>query len=185
MKNIILASSSPRRKELLKKIVSDFIIEKPEFDEAKISLSEPCLFAMVAAYQKAYSILKKNPDKIVIGCDTLVTLEGRILGKPNNLEDAKKMLESLSNKNHRVISGVAILSNESKTVNYIESNVLFKKLTEDIIFKYLATEEYKDKAGAYAIQGYGRNLVDSYFGDIDNIIGLPTSYLSKALKELQ
>lgn len=181
MKEIILASTSPRRVELLKKIEKSFKVIKPNFDEGKITTSDPYIFAMAAAYNKANSIFKDNTESLVIGSDTLISLEGKILGKPKSRDDARKMLGMLSDKNHCVISGISILSNEYKVVNYVVSEIKFKALSVGEIESYLDTEEYIGKAGSYAIQGYGSKLVEYYKGELDNIIGLPTKYLERHL----
>jgi septum formation protein len=129
-------------------------------------------------------IASKYSKDLVIGADTIVVLDNKILGKPNNKEEAFKMLSSLSNREHQVITGISIinLDNNKKIIDYVVSNVKFKNLTEQDIKDYISTNEYKDKAGAYGIQGYGALLVEEIRGDYFNIVGLPISKLGDILK---
>ena len=129
-------------------------------------------------------IASKYSKDLVIGADTIVVLDNKILGKPSNKEEAFKMLSSLSNREHQVITGISIinLDNNKKIIDYVVSNVKFKNLTEQDIKDYISTNEYKDKAGAYGIQGYGALLVEEIRGDYFNIVGLPISKLGDILK---
>lgn len=179
MKKIILASTSPRRKELLSKVCSEYINIAPKFNEDSINSNEPKIYTMVASLQKAYSIYRENMNSIVIGSDTIVVIDDKILGKPKDRAEAKNMLFKLSNRVHYVISGISILSSTNRIVDYVVSQVKFKELSENLIEEYLNTEEYIDKAGSYAIQGEGKKLIQYYKGDLDNIVGLPTKYIKK------
>ncbi|MCD1146908.1 Maf family protein [Peptoniphilus sp. KCTC 25270] len=184
MKEIILASTSPRRKELLKRCVEEFQIQAPKFNEEEIQCLDPRICAMASAYGKAYSIFSEEQEKIVIGSDTIVVYEDKILGKPKNREEAKEMLRLLSGRTHRVISGIAIFSKEDKVVDCVETLVTFYSLTEEEVEAYLDTGEYIDKAGAYGIQGYGEKLVKGYTGELENVIGLPIAYIKSYFQNI-
>lgn len=179
---IILASASPRRKELLSKIVEDFTVYPSNFEEtlpANISAYDA---AEYLATQKALSIKSKFPNDIIIGADTVIVFKNKIYGKPVNKEDAKKMLSTFSNNTHQVITGVCILNvQKSLSFNSI-SDVTFYDLTKKEIEDYLCNDEYKDKAGAYAIQGKASLFIKEIKGDYNNIVGLPISKLNRVLK---
>ncbi len=175
MENIILASSSPRRKELFEKynisptIIPSDIIEKSFIGE------NPTQIAMSLAFQKAYSISKLNPDKIVIGADTIVVFENQILGKPKDEEDALRILKLLNGNYHNVITGISIIQGSSKIkiVDYENTIVKFRDLEDSKLIHYVNTNEPMDKAGAYGIQGYGALLVEKIDGCYLNVVGLP------------
>lgn len=186
MNKIVLASKSPRRSEILGKFVENLIIDSLEIDE-KINLDfSPQVNVMSLSLEKASGISKVYPEDIVIGSDTIVYYDGNILGKPIDYEDAFKMLRLLSGKTHSVYSGYAILksSDNRKVVGYEETKVKFKELTDETIEDYLNTEEYKGKAGAYAIQGYGAVLVENITGTYENIVGLPISSIDRDLNRI-
>lgn len=175
MGNIILASSSPRRKEILEKynirptIISSDIVEKSIIGE------RPSQIAMSLAFQKAYSISKLNPDSIIIGADTIVVYENKILGKPKDRDDAFNTLKLLNGNSHNVITGISLIQNNSeiKVVDYENTLVKFRKLTDQKLRDYINTNEPMDKAGAYGIQGYGALLVEKIDGCYLNVVGLP------------
>ena len=180
---IILASQSPRRQELLKLITSDFEIKVSNVDETlpdKITPKEAVMYL---------SKIKAEPfadgDDIVIGADTVVALDGKILGKPKNEENAKEMLKFLSGRTHSVFTGVT-LANGKKTKTFaVETKVKFFELTNEEIDAYIKTKEPFDKAGAYGIQGYGSLLVEKINGDYFNVVGLPVSTLARELKAFE
>ncbi len=176
LSKIILASTSPRRKELLAEITT-FEAVSPKLDESTIELDDPKIFVLVSAYLKAWSIFKDHPEDKVIGADTVVVLNNKILGKPHSREEAFEYLRKLSGKTHQVLTGYSVLSPDCKVVNVCSSDVTFKNLTDEDIENYLNTGEYTDKAGAYAIQGEGSALIESYEGSLKNIIGLPVEDL--------
>ena len=169
---LILASSSPRRKDILEEYGYKFNILVSSADESMNSNLSPVENVKNIALKKAKAI-GEFKDKIVLGCDTIVVYQNKIYGKPIDENDAFKTLKTLSGKTHEVISGVAIIFN-SEIYNFaVTSKVKFKDLTEDEIKNYIATKEPFGKAGSYAIQGIGHNLIEGYEGSLKNIIGLP------------
>ena len=182
--DIILASGSTRRKEILGNTSLDFKVITSDIDEKILENEEPIQLVLRLAFEKCMDIASKYSKDLVIGADTIVVLDNKILGKPSNKEEAFKMLSSLSNREHQVITGISIinLDNNKKIIDYVVSNVKFKNLTEQDIKDYISTNEYKDKAGAYGIQGYGALLVEEIRGDYFNIVGLPISKLGDILK---
>jgi len=185
MKKIILASSSPRRKELLTKLGLDFEIEPSAEDEKLSSGLPPHELARQISLRKAQAVAHKHKSALIIAADTFGVLRGKIIGKPRTAAEAKKILQSLSGKTHSVITGFTILDTETgKTATQsVETKVHFRKLTPAEIDAYIKTGEPQDKAGAYAIQGLGALIVEWIKGDFYNVIGLPLSALSQALKE--
>lgn len=182
--NIILASGSPRRKEILENTNLKFSAITSDIDERIFENEEPIQLVLRLAFEKCMSVAQNNPSDLVIGADTIVVLDNEILGKPKNEEEAFNTLSKLSNREHQVITGMSIvnLENEKKIVDYAISNVKFKKLTDQDIKDYISTKECLDKAGSYGIQGYGALLVEEIKGDYFNIVGLPISKLSDILK---
>ncbi len=180
---IILASGSPRRKEMLERFNIDLLIIKSDMIERVDSGQEPIQIAMSLAFEKAYEVSKSFMDDLVIGADTIVVDQGRILGKPKDEEDAFNMLESLSSKSHEVITGLCLIDNSKhlKIVDYERTKVKFKYLSHRLIKSYLDTGEYMDKAGSYAIQGKGAVLVEKIDGCYSNVVGLPLSKLDYLL----
>ena len=183
--DIILASKSPRRREILENTKVRFSIKESQIDET-IKLNEsPKDTVKRLAYEKAFDVAKRNTDRLVIGADTIVALDNEVLGKPKDKEEAYQMIKKLSNKTHKVITGISLINiSHGMVVNdYVVSLVTFKDLSEDSIKDYINTNESLDKAGAYGIQGYGALLVDNIQGDYFNIVGLPISKLSDLLKD--
>lgn len=183
--NIILASKSPRRREILENTKVRFSIEESQIDEV-IKLNElPKETVMRLAYEKALDVANRNRNSLVIGADTIVVINDTILGKPKDDIEAFSMLKLLSGKTHYVITGFALinLSLDKKIIDCQVSQVTFKELSEQCIKDYLQTKESLDKAGAYGIQGYGGLLVENIQGDYFNIVGLPISKISDCLKD--
>ncbi|MCM1289818.1 MAG: Maf family protein [Corallococcus sp.] len=178
---IILASNSPRRKELLSKIVPAFDIipsDEPEVSSA----TEPTAFVKELAFHKAMSVHAQNRDALVIGCDTVVDLDGQILGKPSTPECAKQMLHALSGRTHFVHTGTFIIY-KTQMYSFCESTaVTFRTLTESEIDVYVSGGAAMDKAGAYGIQECG--FVESYDGSYDNVVGFPTERIEEILNTL-
>lgn len=172
---IILASKSPRRKYLLKKAGIPFKVVVSAVDEARIPAAPPEAYVQTLALAKAADVAARYPRSWVIGADTVVLIDDRILGKPGSREEARAMLRSLSGQTHRVLTGVAICHHERERTlqQVVKTDVLFKRLTEDEIEWYVHTSEPFDKAGAYAIQGLGTFLVRSINGSYTNVVGLP------------
>ena len=181
---IILASASPRRREILKNTKLKFEVQKSDIEEVFLENESPESMVVRLAYEKAFDVAENNRDKLVIGADTIVVLGDEVLGKPKDEEEAFDMIQKLSNKTHRVITGISLIHLKKGIVvnDYQISYVTFKDLSEDSIKDYINTKESLDKAGGYGIQGYGALLVDSIQGDYFNIVGLPISRLSDLLK---
>jgi septum formation protein len=186
MTKIILASGSPRRKELLKKTGIIFNVEVSDYDEDMSLRLAPLELAKALSSGKAEAVAKKHKgeDVLVIGADTFVVLDNEILGKPHTPEKAKEMIGKLSGRAHSVITGFTIINPRSgkKVSKAIESKVYFRKLTGKEMDDYIKAGESLDKAGAYAIQEAGAILIEKTEGDYTNIIGLPLPALIEELK---
>ena len=182
--NIILASASPRRKEILENTNIKFDIISSSIEELVLDVESPCQMVMRLAFEKGIDIASKHKSDLVISADTIVVLDNNILGKPKDEEEARQMISNLSGRTHQVITGISLINLEKnkKIIDYVISNVKFKKLSKDDINDYIKTKESLDKAGAYGIQGYGALLVEEIQGDYFNIVGLPISKLSDLLK---
>lgn len=183
---IILASESPRRKKLLREMGVTFTIQPSGIDESAPMDELPGPYCARLAVQKASTVGHQFPEHLVLGADTVVSLGDRIMGKPNSADEAAEMLISLSGKWHEVWTGVCLFQKlqEIQIVKAIRTDVKFKDLSEDEIESYISTGEPMDKAGAYAIQGSGANLVREVKGSYHNVIGLPTSDLGRMLDQL-
>ena len=184
MKKIILASASPRRKELLAKIGLKFSIEKSNIEEGLDLKLTPKKLAERLSYRKAYKISKKHSNAVIIAADTVVVLNGKIIGKPKNPKEAVSILKKLSGKIHSVITAFTIFDTKtSKSITKsVETKVFMKKLTEKEINYYVNTGEPLDKAGAYGIQGFGGIFIEKIDGDYYNVVGLPLTALIRELK---
>lgn len=183
MAKIILASASPRRKELMTLLGYDFDIVCADITEVVPENSEPQDVVMALSLQKASAVAKDNPEAIVVGSDTVVSLDGKILGKPHSKNEAVQMLKSLSGRTHKVFTGVAIVNADMSTEFYDETDVEFYSLSDEEINNYVATGEPMDKAGAYGIQGKGAVLVKRIDGDFFNVMGLPVAKLYREMKK--
>lgn len=183
--NIILASASPRRKEILENTKLKFDIIKSDIDEIILEKEAPIQAVMRLAFEKSMDIASKNEDDLIIAADTVVVLDENILGKPKDKYEAYNMIRSLSGRTHEVITGISLvnLGLSKKIIDYVVSTVKFKELSDEDIKDYIHTNESLDKAGAYGIQGYGAMLVEKIEGDYFNIVGLPISKLSDLLKK--
>lgn len=185
MKNVILASASPRRKELFSIIENDFDIIPSKVEEIVPDGVSALEQAEYLATLKACDISKRYPNSLVIGADTCVVAEGKVLGKPKDKADADFMLRLLSGKIHRVVTGCAICYKE-KTISFSNvTDVEFYPLTDSEIEEYTNTSEPYDKAGAYGIQGKAGLFVKGIKGDYFNVVGLPVSQLNKILNEFK
>lgn len=185
--DIILASQSPRRQELMHLLTSSFQVKPSDFDESQISEELPVAdYCQLLAKKKAQVIAKDDPTAYVIGSDTVVYCQGRILNKPRDRQDAQQMMEALSGRSHEVYTAYAIL-NDSLGIEKIGCEVVkvhFSQLSSHEIKVYLDSEDYLDKAGAYAIQGEAAKFIEKIEGDVYAVIGLPVHRLYKDLKEL-
>jgi septum formation protein len=182
---IILASKSPRREQLLKEAGIEFVICPSDIDESMDLNLSPEEIVMDLAKQKALAVSLKYPKDIVIGADTIVVLQKKILGKPKDEEDAYQMLKTLSGVTHQVFTGVTLVTEGKSETFFSESKVTMKPFSHERISKYVESLEPMDKAGAYAIQGLGSELVEKYEGDFFTIMGLPISQLLLKLKAFQ
>lgn len=181
---VILASQSPRRKELLSLIFSSFKVVPAKGEEIADPAAETDLVPQFLALNKCREIAGRFRDELVIGCDTAVILGNEIMGKPKNDDDAFRMLKMLSGKTHKVISGTAIYFKEEYHSFSSMTEVTFRDLSDDDIIEYIKTGEPFDKAGAYGIQGKGSLLVKKINGDYFNVVGLPVSQLAYELKKI-
>ena len=187
MKRIILASASPRRKELLEKIGLKFEVEPSNYAEDMHSKLRPDELAKSISLGKAKVVASKHKNAIVIAADTFIVFRGKIMGKPNTEAEARKMLMRLRGKSHSVITGFTILDTDRNKVltKSVETIIHIKKLTSEEIDAYVRSKEPLDKAGAYAIQGLGSVIVERIEGDYFNVMGLPLSALAESLKEFE
>lgn len=181
-KKIILASTSPRRKELLRKTGLVFDVVGSDYEE-DMSLEIPALsLAEHLARGKAEAVAKRFSDALIISADTFISYEGKIVGKPHTKERAKEMLCEFSGKTHSVITGFCVIDSDKIVTRSVETKVIFRTLDEKEIDEYIATGEPLDKAGAYAIQGYGGKLIEKIEGDYSNVVGLPIEELLRTLR---
>lgn len=179
---IVLASQSPRRRELLKYITEDFKAVSSDVDESLPKGISPADAVLYLSKIKAEPF--RNKGDIIIGADTVVAIDNEILGKPADTDDAEKMLKHLSGREHSVFTGVTILAGDETRSFCVETRVKFFSLSDEDIDRYISTGEPMDKAGAYGIQGYGSLLVERISGDYFNVVGLPVSRLNQELRGL-
>lgn len=181
--NYILASASPRRKELLSLVIPAFEVV-PATAEEKVNISLfPEQMAVSLAESKCDEVFKTHRDSTVIGCDTVVVFEGEILGKPKDRDDAFNTLKRLSGKTHYVITGVCVRNKYKKLIEYEKTEVKFNILSDEFIKIYVDGGSPLDKAGSYGIQDGG--LVKEYFGSYTNVVGLPVTLVKKMLEEVR
>lgn len=183
---IILASASPRRKEILSLLDLPFKIMVSDTDETVDDTLPPYFIAESLSLKKAAAVAKNvSTHALVIGADTIVVLDEKILGKPKDDTDAFNMLKALSGKWHSVISGVTILDSVSAKSEsfYVTTKVKFAGITDEEINDYIKTREHSDKAGSYAIQGRGAKFIEEISGDYFNVVGLPLNKLYSVLKK--
>ncbi len=189
MRRIILASGSPRRKELLDQMGVDHEIIVSEVDEDGLDHLAPSELVQVLASLKAKAVAKNLPDSqkdgLVIGADTIVVLEGQILGKPKDGLDAEIMLGLLSGKMHKVYTGVSVVDTKNNTEEvFVQASTIYmKEMSQDEITAYILTKEPFDKAGSYGIQGRGGVFVEKIEGDYFSVMGLPIAKLYDCLKK--
>ena len=181
MKNIVLASASPRRIELIKAIAPDCLCTAADIEESVPAGMPPEDCPCYLAEQKAKAVALRFPDAAVIGCDTVVIIDGAVLGKPRDDAEAAEMLRMLSGRVHTVITGVFVAVDGGGFGFSERTDVEFRALREQEIADYVATGEPRDKAGAYGIQGAGSVLVRRVDGDFYNVMGLPVARLKEEL----
>ena len=179
---LILASQSPRRRELLARMGLDFTVISPRIDEDAFTDPDPAALVRTLSREKALAVARdQDPETLVIAADTVVVLDGQALGKPGDEADAIAMLSGLSGRSHEVYTGVTVCQGD-RTVSEAEcTQVTFRALTQEEIRHYVATGEPMDKAGAYGIQGFGSLLVEGIRGDYFNVVGLPVCRLGRML----
>ena len=181
---VILASQSPRRRELLALVGITHEVQPADIDESYLAGEHPRAHAERLARGKAATIAAREPEAVVIGSDTIVVMDGDVLGKPADEADAARMLERLSGRAHTVVTAVAV-SWRGETRSAVEEvGVEFHPLSRQEIASYIATREPMDKAGAYGIQGYGATIVARVDGDYFAVMGLPVQRLIRVLREL-
>lgn len=181
--DIVLASNSPRRRELLGQMgIKEFQIISPDVDEGVAPGLTPAGIVEELSLRKARAAETAGPDGLIIAADTVVALDGMVLGKPQNEAEAFAMLSSLSGREHHVYTGVTVLQGGQAVTEHEETAVTFRALEPDEIRGYIATGEPMDKAGAYGIQGLGALLVSGIQGDYCNVVGLPVFRLGGILK---
>jgi septum formation protein len=191
--SLILASASPRRSELLRNAGIDFFVDAAGIGEDLIAGERPQECAQRLAAEKARVVFKRHPDKFVLGADTIVVVDGAILGKPPDKEDASRMLHLLSGHAHDVITGICLMgpplrNNSQPTsgfedVRYEITRVFMTEIAEEEIIDYVETGEPMDKAGAYAIQGRASRWITRIEGDYFNVVGLPISLVYRMLRQ--
>jgi len=185
MRKIILASASPRRKEILTTTGLGFTVCKSSYEEDLSISKEPRSLARFLSRKKAEDVVKKHSDAVIIAADTFIVYKNKLLGKPSGPDDARRMLKTLSGKAHSVITGFTVIDSRSnkKVSRSIETKVYFKKITQAEISAYVRSGEPLDKAGAYAIQGLGSVFIEKIEGDFFNVVGLPVCALAESLKK--
>ncbi|MEY8751700.1 Maf family protein [Alkalicoccobacillus gibsonii] len=182
MKPLILASSSPRRKELLQQVGFQFSIRTSETDERLEPDWTPQDAVLHLSQKKAEAVFLKHSDAVVVGADTIVVIDDVILGKPSSRQSAKRMLTQLSGTNHQVLTGVTIISDTNKISFFTQTDVYMYDLTEQDIDQYIDSGEPFDKAGSYGIQGLGATLVKEIKGDYYSVMGLPIAETARRLQ---
>ena len=183
MKNLILASKSPRRKELLASAGYNFTICVEDIDETFLSSESILDNQKRIVKEKASVVFLNHEEDIVISADTIVVLNDKVYGKPKTLEESKEMIEELNGNTHQVITTVCIMSKEKIDLFSVITDVKFKQLTEEEIQNYVNTKEGMDKAGSYGIQGLGGSLIEAINGPYTNVVGLPIEALKEHLNE--
>jgi nucleoside triphosphate pyrophosphatase len=173
---LLLASTSPRRRQLLEQLRIPFDVLAPDYEETE---EDPVAHAL----GKARSVLADAEGRPVLGCDTEVLCEGRVYGKPAGPEDAEEMLESLSGRTHEVVSGLALITPMWEEVRHEVTRVTFRGLTPRDIGWYVGSAEWEGRAGGYAVQGQGAALIERIEGDYFNVVGLPVALLVRLLAE--
>jgi septum formation protein len=181
---VILASGSPRRRQLLELIGIPHEVRPSNIDETMRPRETPRRHAERLAREKASAIATREPDVITIAADTIVVVNRKVLGKPRDTDDARRMLAMLSGREHTVITAVAVARGRKLRSAIEEVKVKFRRLREDEIDAYIATDEPMDKAGAYGIQGFGATIVECVDGDYFAVMGLPLARLVTLLRDL-
>ena len=180
---LVLASASPRRQELLRNAGISFEVQPAHIDEDPLPGESAKACAERLAREKALAVAKQRPQDVVLGADTVVVVDGQILGKPLDAADAARMLRMLSGREHRVITGVCLAVGGQWSVGSESTSVAFSEITDKEIADYVATGEPMDKAGAYAIQGIASRWIPRIEGDYSNVVGLPVALVWRMLRD--
>ena len=182
---VVLASQSPRRKQLLSYLVDEFEQQPADIDETPLDEETPSEYVARLAEGKAQVIAAKSqPGTVVIGSDTTVVGKGQILEKPVDLDDCKRMLLALSGTSHEVLTAFSVIRDQHIVTKVVSTEVVFREVTEQDITEYWHTGEPQDKAGAYALQGIGGKFVEKVNGSVSSVVGLPLVELEQVLKEV-
>ena len=176
---LILASGSPRRRDLLSQAGITYMVNPSNYEEESPKKKDPKKFVLAQAVGKAKTVAEKFPGQWVLGADTVVAIDDTILGKPKNEKEAIAMMEELSGAKHSVFTGVALVKDKTVHTKVVETKVWFRRLTEKEIKAYVKSGEGSDKAGAYGIQGKAASFVDKINGSYTNVVGLPLSQVCK------
>jgi septum formation protein len=184
MRALILASTSPRRSELLRNAGIAFEVDPADIHEEPVAGEAPIDYARRLARDKAKTVLTRHPDAVVLGADTVVVVDEHLLEKPANADDAARMLRLLSGRTHQVITGVCLLFADFECTEAEVTQVTFVRMSEQEIREYVASGEPMDKAGAYGIQGMASRWVERIEGDYFNVVGLPVARVYRMLKEV-
>lgn len=179
---LILASKSPRRRELLSLIAESFGTDSADGEEEKFSSGAVSEYVMRLALAKAEEVAPRHAGDVILSADTVVALSGRVLGKPADEGDAVRMLKSLSGRAHEVFTGVCVMGKGKTVCDFVRTEVVFRRLSDGEIYEYVKTGDPLDKAGAYGIQGGAGRFVSALHGDYFNVIGLPLKRVSEILK---
>jgi septum formation protein len=180
---IVLASQSPRRKELLAELVPEFHVQPADIDETVRPGEEPLTYVQRMAQEKAEAVAKEYPEDLVIASDTTVVVGQEIFGKPVDRQDAKQMLQKMSGTNHWVHTAVVLQKGQKRQAALVSAQVTFSPLTDQMIEAYLTSGDYQDKAGGYGIQGPAKVFVEEIKGDFYTIVGFPVNTVAKLLRE--
>src|SRR5215831_3535157 len=180
---LILASASPRPREILAAAGIPFTVQAANVPEAPRADEDPGQYARRLAREKAQTVRQRNPSSVVLGADTIVVVDGAILEKPVNDQDAARMLQLLSGRSHRVLTGVCLIGSGFEDTRLESTTVTMQSLSDKEIRFYISTREPMDKAGAYAIQGIASRWISRIEGDYFNVVGLPVSLVYRMLSE--
>lgn len=181
---LILASSSPRRKSILEELGVSYRAHPSSSPEHTDETLSPELNAQNIALEKAQSVAVYYPDKWVLGVDTLVSVDNKVVGKAADVDQATTILKALSGRKHQVISGIALVKNQEKHVESVSTNIWFREFTEEEIAEYIASGIWKGKSGAFTIQGRGALFIEKIAGDYFNVVGLPIFTFGKMCKKI-
>lgn len=185
MQRIILASQSPRKKQILEQLGLTFETIPSSYEEDMTLPLSPEELAKKMSLGKAQDVFAKNPDALIIANDIFIVYEGTLLGKPHTLERAREMLTMISGKTHQAVSGTTVMTKDKEVTEATVTNIVMRSFTTDEIERYLQKEDTLDAAAAYKIQGLGAALIEKIDGDYNNVVGLPVNTVTKLLREFR